>query len=179
MVFIRNELRNAIEAVKPALSDDVSEPILTGIHFKFSKGVCRLTACNDYMFLQEHVLYSGEDEGEFIIPYINIKAGNEYMRLEFRDKEAVFDYMEGTKFSVPVIKGKYVNVDGAKPKGEPEFSILINPRLLENALKKINLQSGLPVRLTFYGEYKPVVITPPEESTTGFYKSILPCCELN
>lgn len=179
MVFIRNELRNAIEAVKPALSKDISKPILTGIHFKFSKGVCRLTACNGYMFLQEHVLYSGKDEGEFIIPYINIKTGDEDIRLEFSDEEAVLDYMDGYKTMVPVIKGEYINVDGAKPKGEPEFSILINPRLLENALKKINSQGGLPVRMNFYGKHKPVVITPPKESKTGFYKSVLPCCELN
>lgn len=177
MVFIKNELRNAIEAVKPALSKDISEPILTGIHFKFSKGVCRLTACNGYMFLQEHVLYSGKDEGEFIIPYINIKTGDEDMRLEFSDEEAVLDYMNGYKFTVPIIKGKYINIDNAKPGEEPEYSILINPKLLVNALKKINSQSGLPVRLNFYGKHKPVVITPPKESKTGFYKSVLPCRE--
>lgn len=177
MVFIKNELRNAIEAVKPALSKDISEPILTGIHFKFSKGVCRLTACNGYMFLQEHVLYSGKDEGEFIIPYINIKTGDEDMRLEFSDEEAVLDYMNGYKFTVPIIKGKYINIDNAKPGEGPEYSILINPKLLVNALKKINSQSGLPVRLNFYGKHKPVVITPPKESKTGFYKSVLPCRE--
>ena len=174
MVFIRNELRNAVEAVKPALSKDISKPILTGIHFKFSKGVCRLTACNTYMFLQEHVLYNGKDEGEFIIPYINIKTGDEDMRIEFSDEEAVFDYMEGTKLSVPVIKGKYINVDDAKPEGEPKFSILINPRLLADALKKINSQSGLPVRMNFYKKNEPIVITPSKESETGFYKFILP-----
>lgn len=174
MVFIKNELRNAIEAVKPALSKDISEPILTGIHFKFSKGVCRLTACNGYTFLQEQVLYTGWGEGEFIIPYIKIKVGNEDISLEFSDEEVVFGYMDGYKTSVPVIKGEYINVDDAKPEGEPEFSILINPRLLENSLKKINLQSGLPVRMNFYGKNKPVVITPSKESETGFYKFILP-----
>ena len=179
MVFIKNELRNAIEAVKPALSKDISEPILTGIHFKFSKGVCRLTACNGYMFLQEHVLYSGKDEGEFIIPYINIKTGDEDMRLEFSDEEAVLDYMNGYKFTVPIIKGKYINIDNAKPGGEPEYSILINPKLLVNALKKINSQSGLPVRLNFYKKNEPIVITPLKESETGFYKFILPCREGN
>ena len=178
MVFIRNELRNAVEAVKPALSKDISEPILTGIHFKFSKGVCRLTACNCYIFLQEYVLYSGEDEGEFIIPYINIKTGDEDMRLEFSDEEAVFDYMNGYKTTVPLIKGEYINVDSAKP-GEPEYSILIKPQLLVNALKKINSQSGLPVRLNFYKKNEPIVITPLKESETGFYKFILPCREGN
>lgn len=169
MVFIKNELRNAIEAVRPALSKDISKPILTGIHFKFSNGVCRLTACNCYIFLQEYVLYSGEDEGEFIIPYINIKTG---------DEEAVLDYMDGYKITVPIIKGKYINVDSAKPGGEPEFSILINPRLLENALKKINSQGGLPVRMNFYGKHKPVVITPPKESKRGSISQFYPVVNL-
>lgn len=179
MVFIRNELRNAVEAVKPALSKDISRPILTGIHFKFSKGVCRLTACNGYTFLQEQVLYTGWGEGEFIIPYIKIKTGNEYMRLELSNEEAVFDYREGTKLSVSVIEGKYINVDDAKPEGEPVFSILIKPQLLVNALKKINPQSGLPVRMNFYGKNEPIVITPLKESEIGFYKFILPCREGN
>ena len=161
------------------MSSDVGKPILTGIHFKFSKGVCRLTACNGGMFLQEYVLYSGKDEGEFIIPYINIKAGTEDIRLEFGDEEAVLDYMDGYKFMVPIIKGKYINVDSAKPGGEPEYSILISPRLLVNALKKMNSQGDLFVRLNFYKKNEPIVITPSKESKTGFYKFILPCSKRN
>lgn len=173
MIFYAETLRKAVKAVKPAISINNSRLLLSGIHFKYSSGKCRISALDGYRIHREIICYEGEDSGEFVMPYIEILKQSELIRMTHEQGFIELDYMDGYKFTVPEIEGEYTDIEKLINKGNPEFSIAFNPTLLKEALATM-IDGRKPVRLDFYGQTGACIITNNKENGDSSLRLVLP-----
>ena len=167
-------LSDLLSGALVATCKDSSLPTLTGIYLEFEAGVLKATATDRYRMISGETSATGEaftallprDGVEKVIRICKDfkrsslqvtleRVGFDQIRFTALDQSVTFRLLDGT---FP----PYVNLFGGDTVETGE--IALNPRFLGDFAKVPGMDKSVPMRLTFHGSNKPVMVGIPHDS---------------
>lgn len=154
------ELKRIMDVCKKTVSKDMSKPILTQINLKYKDEVLTASAVDGFRVNQVLVreVVTDSDLFEVNIPVIAVTEKVLDVNIYFDDRRIRFEYIGGKKEEYYLIEGDFVKVDQSFPKGEPEFTIGVNPKLLKEMCEAYMKNGVKAMELKFYGKLSPIVV---------------------
>jgi DNA polymerase III sliding clamp (beta) subunit (PCNA family) len=129
-----------------------------------------MEAIDGFRMIQEtlNVRFDSDDDVEFSLSASDLKmvAKTLVSVIEVDDKTVTFTTVEKAQMTFKITESHSVSFESVKPKSDPLFSILVDPKKLMSACKAFKDEDG--IRLYFRNELDPILIyrgSNPEKAT--------------
>ena len=151
----KNDLKDALERVIPAININISRPEISGIYFLLENHTLKIVGTDSFRLAEKTINLEKnyEDKIEFILP---VKAGSEIIRLIQEGPEEEFDHQNiliypesnqvqfnlgESRLISQIINGEYPPYQSIIPQNFENYVILNKKEILE-AIKIIGLFAG-------------------------------------
>ena len=98
----------------------------------------------------------GDTQSMILIPLIKVPPKTKHVIIEIFESEVIYDFITSKQVIKIDDNLEFPNVNQIIPKDNPDFSIYVNPKFMEDAFKAFRHHET--VKIEFFGKVNPIIV---------------------